>query len=62
MQYAATDTGLVRADAVAREAPGPAVVYLRRAVRWARGLSFHQTVRAICEQYPEYGASSIFKV
>lgn len=59
--YAATDTGLERAKTLLRNADPNAVDYTRRAVSWARSLSFRDLVKSIYEAFPEMKANSIFK-
>ncbi len=60
-QYAATPTGLARANELARGAPEAPLKYLRNVVAWASQLSFQQLVRAVYERFPEYRERSVFR-
>lgn len=59
--YAATPAGVDRASKIAAQVPPTLLDYLRSVVKWARGLSFQDLVRAIYKDYPEYRVNSVFK-
>jgi uncharacterized protein len=59
--YAASELGLRRAKEIAERADPRAVVFAKRAVEWARGLSFSELVKSIYQEFPEMKANSIFK-
>lgn len=59
--YSVTPRGLQRAHELEKSAPVTGVEYLRKAVKWARSLSFQQLVQAIYREYPEYRVNSIFR-
>jgi hypothetical protein len=59
--YAATPAGLERAKIVAKEADPKALEFAKRAVDWARGISFSDLVKAIYQEFPEMKANSIFR-
>jgi hypothetical protein len=59
--YESTGDGAAKAKSLRTEASSHAVEYLDRVVAWVQRLSFHDLVRAIYAQFPEYRANSVFQ-
>ena len=61
VEYAATTAGMERAEGLKKLANQAATRYLQEVVKWARGLTFQQLVRAIYAEYPKFAVRSVFK-
>jgi len=59
-EYSATAEGQSRARELQAELPKEDGAYIEEIVRWIRGLSFPQLLRAIYQNWPDYKANSIF--
>lgn len=57
-EYAATKKGLSKTPEDVSEAVAE---YIDQKVRWARGLSFQELVRAVYREFPAYRENSVFQ-